>query len=161
MILRHELAHVRRRDGVFQLLHCLALALHWPNPLAWLAVNRMRLSEERAVDDVVLSEGHRPIDYAELLSRFASGTFMNNHTPLHAMAQASTVRKRVSCVLNAKQDRHAPSPWFKVGLSTFLLLGLILLGSLHARATIASDETVNVDAPNAVDRVTLVMKPSG
>jgi beta-lactamase regulating signal transducer with metallopeptidase domain len=45
-VLTHELAHVKRRDCQTQLAAQIACALHWLNPMAWLAVKRMDL--ERA-----------------------------------------------------------------------------------------------------------------
>lgn len=36
-VLLHELAHVRRHDAALGALAHLACALHWPNPLVWLA----------------------------------------------------------------------------------------------------------------------------
>src|SRR5205085_1176286 len=54
MVLLHELAHVRRRDV---LVHeaCLMLRnLHWFNPAAWWALQRMQGEREIACDELVL-----------------------------------------------------------------------------------------------------------
>ena len=37
-VLAHELTHYRQKDHIWSALRCLALALHWYNPLVWLAV---------------------------------------------------------------------------------------------------------------------------
>ena len=47
--LMHELAHIQRRDALSTLLSRLACALHWYNPLVWLAAERVRSLQERAV----------------------------------------------------------------------------------------------------------------
>jgi beta-lactamase regulating signal transducer with metallopeptidase domain len=47
-VLLHELAHVRRGDAAMQWLAQLACALHWPNPLVWLAAYRLRVEREAA-----------------------------------------------------------------------------------------------------------------
>ncbi|NIR79340.1 MAG: energy transducer TonB, partial [Gemmatimonadetes bacterium] len=40
-VLLHELAHVQRRDCSAYLVGELARAIHWPNPLVWLALYRL------------------------------------------------------------------------------------------------------------------------
>ena len=42
-VLLHELAHIKRRDTVVQLLAQIACALHWFNPLVWFAAWRLGL----------------------------------------------------------------------------------------------------------------------
>ena len=53
--LRHELAHVVRRDSLIQALALLACALYWPNPLVWRAANALRREAESAADDAVIA----------------------------------------------------------------------------------------------------------
>ena len=53
-VLRHELVHLKRRDLWFQLLLCMARAVHWFNPLAWLLVRQARADMELTCDDAVL-----------------------------------------------------------------------------------------------------------
>src|SRR5881394_1420997 len=52
-VLLHELAHVRRGDWAARLLAAVVCALHWFNPLAWMAARRMRDEQELACDDAV------------------------------------------------------------------------------------------------------------
>ncbi len=135
MILVHELAHVQRRDGLSHIIRCLACALHWPNPLTWIALRRLRLTEERAVDDIVLGENCHPVNYAKMLSHFASSRGLFNHsTPLHSMAQPSTVRTRVTHVLDPKQARQSPGKLLKS------MLNAGILGLLFAMSTLQADD---------------------
>jgi beta-lactamase regulating signal transducer with metallopeptidase domain len=63
-VLLHELSHVARFDALPQLLAELVRAIHWFDPLAWLAVRRLAWERERACDDLVLSAGVGPREYA-------------------------------------------------------------------------------------------------
>ena len=50
-VLSHELTHFRHRDHIWSLLRCLALALHWYNPLVWAAVIFSKRDGELACDE--------------------------------------------------------------------------------------------------------------
>ena len=50
-ILAHELTHYAHFDHLWSLLRCLALALHWYNPLVWLAVVLSKGDGELACDE--------------------------------------------------------------------------------------------------------------
>ena len=61
-VLAHELTHYAHRDHIWSLLRCLALALHWYNPLVWLAVWLSKGDGELACDEGAvarLGEGER------------------------------------------------------------------------------------------------------
>lgn len=66
-VLRHELAHVVRRDPLRMLLIEIACSLHWFNPLVWIAARRARLEMEAACDDRVLELGASTLEYARQL----------------------------------------------------------------------------------------------
>ena len=68
-ILAHELTHYRHMDHLWAALRCLALALHWYNPLVWLAVICSKRDGELACDEGTvqrLGEGER-IPYGRTL----------------------------------------------------------------------------------------------
>ena len=51
MVLAHETAHIRRRDWFWQVVSQAACAVHFFNPLAWLAARRLRVESEFACDE--------------------------------------------------------------------------------------------------------------
>jgi beta-lactamase regulating signal transducer with metallopeptidase domain len=71
----HELAHHRGRDLAANILAQPLLALHWFNPLAWLAWRAMRHDQEAACDArVVAAQGRQQrARYAEVIASFAAG----------------------------------------------------------------------------------------
>lgn len=54
-VLLHEIGHFRRGDLVWHWMFLLARAVHWFNPLVWLAERSARADQEMACDEWVLS----------------------------------------------------------------------------------------------------------
>ena len=69
-ILRHEEAHLARRDHVWMHVTHFLRAIQWFNPLVWLLSRRIRIESERLADDRVLASGVRPSAYAAVLLDF-------------------------------------------------------------------------------------------
>jgi beta-lactamase regulating signal transducer with metallopeptidase domain len=110
-VLLHELAHVKRRDAIAQLLTQIACALHWFNPLVWLAAWRIGSERERACDDLVLASGVRASVYAgHLLDVVAtlSSTRWTQTCGL-AMARKSSLEGRLVAVLSKNLNRRGVS----------------------------------------------------
>lgn len=110
-VLLHELAHVKRHDYLTQLLARAACAIFWFNPLVWVAAVRLRVERELACDDVVLSAGSRPSDYAghllEIARSLKAGTVAS--VASIAMARPSQLSGRLLAVLDADRRRSAIS----------------------------------------------------
>lgn len=58
MILRHELAHIQRRDVLVRVLLEAVAVVFWFHPLIWLVLKRYDQETEKACDDTVLHGGH-------------------------------------------------------------------------------------------------------
>ncbi|HET7691660.1 MAG TPA: M56 family metallopeptidase [Gemmatimonadota bacterium] len=105
-VLLHELAHVRRHDYLNQLVTRLACAVHWFNPLAWMAARRVRAERERACDDHVLDTGASACDYAEHLVAVARRLRPAGRGTLGvAMAGRSAFGERVAALLDGRRAR--------------------------------------------------------
>ncbi len=74
-ILLHERTHIRRGDHVFRALAWLALAVHWFNPLVWLAFHLAGKDMEMSCDEAVLRKMGRDVraDYSSSLLRLSTG----------------------------------------------------------------------------------------
>lgn len=77
-VLMHELAHRKRYDVLWNWLGSVALAIHWMNPLVWIAIKKMKADRELACDACVLNalETREVLPYGqtilEVLKTFAS-----------------------------------------------------------------------------------------
>lgn len=71
-VLRHEQAHIRRKDYLIKGIAFAITCVHWFNPLAWLAYYLMCMDMEMSCDESVLAdmEGSRK-EYAQALLAFA------------------------------------------------------------------------------------------
>lgn len=130
-VLLHELAHVRRGDCAAYLLGEIARAVHWPNPLAWLALDRLRLESERASDDLVLTFMDGPSAYAQDLVSIARAVGRTAEPPraVLAMASRSGVPSRVRAILDPGQRRG------RVRMPVVVIVAFIAVG-LASAATV-------------------------
>lgn len=133
-VLRHELAHIQRRDCLTQLAAHLACVIYWFNPLVWIAARQMRIERERACDDRVLLAGAAASTYASHLLEIARGRGSQRCllTGSLAMAQRSRVYERLAAILDPRQRRQSLGR-----MQTLLVAGLVLavllpLATVHA-----------------------------
>ncbi|MDB5391264.1 MAG: hypothetical protein JWM11_6910, partial [Planctomycetaceae bacterium] len=110
-VLLHELAHIKRRDTLAQLLTQFACALHWFNPLVWFAAWRLGVERERACDDLVLVSGVRPSAYAahllEIVTELSPARWIQSCGL--AMARKSSLEVRLVAVLSHNLNRRRVS----------------------------------------------------
>lgn len=124
-VLHHEIAHIRRMDWLVQLCAEGIRAVHWFNPLVWLASRELQRLSEQACDDVVLNAGVTPDDYATHLLEIARATRVHAFPVAAAvpMARPSTLQSRVTAMLNSRLSRSAPP----AGTIALILFGLVAL----------------------------------
>jgi uncharacterized protein (TIGR03435 family) len=105
VVLLHELAHVKRRDCLTQLLARFAFAIYWFHPLVWLAAHRLHVERERACDDVVLTSGVRGSEYARHLVDIAKAA-VSRRSPFAAAGVAMAYHGRLERRLMSILDPH-------------------------------------------------------
>ncbi len=128
--LLHELAHIRRHDWLTSNLGELACAIHWYNPLVWVAVRESRRLQEQACDDAVLQSGVLASDYAMFL-RHAAAHEQGAPRLVAAMGivGCTELRKRVDSILDPGRRRASLSNVRILGLSLTAACFALFLGA--------------------------------
>lgn len=129
IVLRHELAHVRRGDWVAQLLGELLRAIYWFNPLVWIVCRKLRDESEHACDDAVLKGGIDGSEYAAELLELARTLSApgGQWLPAPAMARPSSLEGRVRAMLHASLNRtpvDRPRKLMTLGASVALAIAV-------------------------------------
>lgn len=106
MVLAHELAHVQRNDWVWGLFAQAACAIHWFNPLVWIAAHQLRKQSELACDDLVLSQGFNADQYATELLNIAKSARPQLASVL-GMAHKPEVEDRLKSIVDVRRRRSA------------------------------------------------------
>jgi TonB family protein len=134
IVLRHELAHIKRRDWLMQMLAEVVQAVWWFNPLLWLACARLRRESERACDDIVLASGIEPTTYAAHLVAVARSCRPSSAQWSAAipMARPTSLEGRISAMLNPSIDRSPLSARIIACIVAGLLTIAVPAASLRA-----------------------------
>lgn len=127
MVLLHELTHLQRLDLPLNWLLCVLQALHWFNPLLWLAFARMRADRESACDAQVLGVDteDRRADYGHALLKLQNSA---SHSRLSlafvGIFERAGMRSRIRAIA---AHRRAHPVW---GIAaTLLIAALTVVGA--------------------------------
>jgi beta-lactamase regulating signal transducer with metallopeptidase domain len=161
VVLAHELAHVQRWDCLTQLIARLACAMHWFNPLVWIAAAKMAAAREAACDDVVLNLGAAGPDYAEQLLKIACAAPMRPILGAAAigMARSSRLERRVRSILDAGRSRVGVSKSRTCVGAILAILLAMPIAMLRADAPATQPGSAIADAPRTRHFVELVVGP--
>ena len=147
-VVRHELAHLRRGDPWTLLLAAVATALHWPNPLVWLAARHLRRAGEEACDQAVVATGVDRWRYADLLVRLARGRAAHQSPSLAPGATGPHLSRRVEALLDGRVGRAGRAA---VALTAAAFL-LLTVGAALAQPAPGAPGHASVGDQAAVDR---------
>ena len=139
-ILLHEHTHIRRRDHIFRALAWAALAIHWFNPLVWLAFHLAGKDMEMSCDEAVLRKMDRDVraDYSSSLLRLST----EKRLPAGPLAFGDgDPQSRIKNVLRYKK----PAVW---------VIAAALIAVLCAAAALATNPSGPIISPDSVTAVT-------
>ncbi len=120
-VLQHELTHLKRFDHVIKPFAFLVLAIHWFNPMIWLAYRLMSRDMEMSCDERVVQELNHDdkADYGGALVQLAMKRPIFSGSPL-AFGESATMG-RVRNILNYRK----PAFWVTI----VVVLTLIIVGT--------------------------------
>jgi beta-lactamase regulating signal transducer with metallopeptidase domain len=134
-VFRHEVAHIRGRDGLLLFVATLTKSIHWFNPLSWIVVSKLQQSMERAADEIAtlcLTETQLR-QYGELLLQFAAGQPGTRRRPtvgLLAMAAPKDLGRRIES-LGAPVRK---AEWVRGPMAVVVILLVAVCGLTDAEA---------------------------
>ena len=132
VVLLHEAAHIRRHDCLVQYLAQVTRALHWFNPLAWVAAARLTAERERACDDLVLAAGTRGSSYAAHLLEIArSLRGRQKRVAALAMARPSELEGRLLSILDGARPHRLPSRGALMAMIGVATVGITGIAAIH------------------------------
>ena len=149
VVLLHESAHVKRHDCATLTLARVAAALHWFNPLAYVALKQLRAEQERAADDLVLMAGTEASAYADHLLEIARA--FRASAPIGAtalaMARPSEIEGRLLAILEPSRSRRPLSRAVRNAAAVVFALALMPLAALQVSAS-TTGAAMQVPAPH-------------
>lgn len=141
--LRHEYGHFHQGDHLWAMLRGLCLAVHWYNPLVWLAARLSKRDGELACDQWVtrsLTEAQR-LDYGRTLIRLSC----SGREPVFCAATTMSVKGKA---LKQRIEYIAKRPTMLLSTVIILLLAVIL--SVGCTFTGAKEESPAAPTPEAI-----------
>jgi TonB family protein len=154
LVLRHERAHVARRDPLARALAAVVCALYWPLIWTLWAARRMDIEAEMACDDAVLSGGQRATVYADHLVAIVRGLQVDRRVPEGGlpMIRISDLEQRLRAMLRVNSNRAPVARSAALGLLAASLMVLVPLAAARppAMADGAGIQGVVKDASGAV-----------
>lgn len=159
-ILLHELTHMRRFDALTNSIMFLLTAIHWFNPLVWLAYRQMQTDREISCDEVVMSyiNGDETQNYGEVLIKVLTSVSPRQKFAPHPglIHNKSEYRRRITMIKAYKKTGRS---WLSLGIATLLLSGIFIITSAEApqqaakKAPIYPADSQTITMNNAVGAV--------
>ena len=147
-VLAHEKTHLRHLDHVWSVLRCLCLAVHWFNPLVWIAVKVSRTDSELACDEGALEYlgDESREDYGRVLIRMSCGRDQNLLLTATTMSgDKRTLYARVKAI--AKKPRIIVMAVVLLAIAAAIAAGCVFTGPVIAAGSPEENQTAEPTEP--------------
>ena len=147
VVVRHERAHIERRDWLTQAFAQVMTAVFWFHPLVWLALVQIRKEAEHAADDATLAAGVQAPDYADRLMAVARQLSGRSPDAAVAMLRKPVLTSRIAAILDAGRIRTVTSASARIGVVLAAVALLVPLSAFQDRPIYHAGED-GVTAPS-------------
>ncbi len=152
MVIRHERAHIERRDWLWQGFAQVMTAVFWFHPLVWLALVQIRKEAEHAADDATLATGVQAPDYADRLLAVARQLSGPSTIAGVAMVRRPALTSRIAAILDTARTRSSAGSGARIGVVLAALALLIPLSAFQNRPIYHAGED-GVTTPSVTHKV--------
>lgn len=151
-VIAHERAHLARRDHWWKVLGYLVLALHWFNPLVWVAYILFCRDIELACDEKVVKglDGAARADYSQALLSCAA--------PKRAVAACPLAFGEGNIKTRVKSALHYKKPAFWVAAAAVLAVVIVAVCFLTNPRSDIDAETLLGTSSGKITRVSVAME---
>lgn len=151
-VIAHERAHLARRDHWWKVLGYLVLALHWFNPLVWVAYILFCRDIELACDERVVKglDGAARADYSQALLSCAA--------PKRAVAACPLAFGEGNIKTRVKSALHYKKPAFWVAAAAVLAVVIVAVCFLTNPKSDINAETLLGTSRGEITRVSVAME---
>jgi TonB family protein len=133
VVIRHERAHIERRDWLWQGFGQAMTAVFWFHPLVWLAAAQMREEAEHAADDATLATGVQAPDYADRLMAVARQVSARSAITGVAMVRKPALTSRIAAILDIARTRTSASAGARMAVALAAIALLVPLSAFQNR----------------------------
>lgn len=151
-VIAHERAHLARRDHWWKVLGYLVLALHWFNPLVWVAYILFCRDIELACDEKVVKglDGAARADYSQALLSCAA--------PKRAVAACPLAFGEGNIKMRVKSALHYKKPAFWVAAAAVLAVVIVAVCFLTNPRSDIDAETLLGTSRGEITRISVKME---
>lgn len=143
-VIQHEKCHISRGDNYVKAIAFVLAAVHWFNPLCWLAFYLMSKDMETSCDETVLSKNKNiKKEYSEALLSFAVESRGHRISPL--CFSENSIKSRIKNILSFKKPKMA------VSIAVFILCLAVIVGCAAnpvAKQTIVYPTNISEEGEN-------------
>lgn len=143
-VIQHEKCHISRGDNYVKAIAFVLAAVHWFNPLCWLAFYLMSKDMETSCDETVLSKNKNiKKEYSEALLSFALESRGHRISPL--CFSENSIKSRIKNILSFKKPKMA------VSIAVFILCLAVIVGCAAnpvAKQTIVYPTNISAEGEN-------------